>query len=143
MRISIVSFQKNRNPVLEAAEQEYVKRLSRHVEVEIHPVKRWDDRSGLPSRFLEAHRRIGLFVEGRRFTSEELARRLQELMNQGNAHLVLVVGAAEGMPERAAGQVEELWSLSPLTFSHQLSRLILLEALYRSFDLLHGGRYHK
>jgi len=64
-------------------------------------------------------------------------------MNQGNSHLILVIGGAEGMPRRVEEQVEERWSLSRLTFSHQLTRLILLEVLYRSFDILHQGRYHK
>ena len=143
MKISVVSFQKNRNARMEAAEAEYVKRLSRHAEVELQAVRNWDDDTGLPARLDRASRRIGLFVDGKMFTSEGLARRLQQLMNQGNSHLVLVIGAAEGMPRQAAESVEERWSLSRLTFGHQLSRLVLLEALYRSFDILHGGRYHK
>ena len=82
-------------------------------------------------------------MEGEPFTSEQLAQRLQRLMNQGHSHLVLVIGGAEGMPTGVASQLQEQWSLSPLTFSHQLARLLLLEALYRSFDILRGGRYHK
>lgn len=143
MKLSIVTFQKNRNAEIEAAEREYVKRLSRHAQVELCPVKSWDDRTELPSRLAKASRRIGLFLDGKTFSSEELAGRLQKLMNQGNSHLVLVIGAAEGMPKKVAAQVEERWSLSRLTFSHQLVRLLLLEALYRSFDILNGGRYHK
>jgi len=85
----------------------------------------------------------GLSAEGRRWDSEGLARRLQQMMNQGCSHLVLVIGGPDGLPARAAAQAQECWSLSPLTFSHQLARLLLLEVLYRSFDLLHGGRYHK
>jgi len=143
MKISIVSFQKKKNSDVEAAEKEYCKRLSRHVKVEFCPIKTWDDNFELPVRFAKAGRRIGLFVDGEAFSSEEMAKRLQGLMNRGNSHLVLVIGAAEGMPEKVAAQMQERWSLSRLTFSHQLVRLLLLEALYRSFDILHGGRYHK
>jgi 23S rRNA (pseudouridine1915-N3)-methyltransferase len=143
MKITIVCFQKRRHPELEAAGLEYLKRLSRHAEVAICPVKNWDDSTGLPDHCLGAGRRIGLYPAGETFTSEELARRLQRLMNQGHSHLVLVVGGAEGIPARTAAQVQERWSLSRLTFSHQLARLLLLEALYRSFDIIHGGQYHK
>jgi 23S rRNA (pseudouridine1915-N3)-methyltransferase len=143
VKISVVSYQKGRSPALETAEQEYVKRLSRHATVELCPVRRWDARTGVPARLLGAHRLVGLSVEGERFSSEGLARRLQALMSQGCSHLVLVVGGPEGIPAGAAAQIQEHWSLSPLTFSHPLARLLLLEALYRSFDLLHGGPYHK
>jgi 23S rRNA (pseudouridine1915-N3)-methyltransferase len=120
-----------------------VKRLSRHATVELCPIKNWKDDEGLPARFLKAGRIVGLFVEGRQRTSQELSQELQQWMNGGVSHLVLVIGAAEGMPRGVAGQIREKWSLSKLTFSHQLIRLLLLEALYRSFDMLHGGRYHK
>ena len=143
MKISIVSFQKNRNVVLESAEQEYIKRLSRHARIELHPVRNWDEKTGIPEKFLKASCIVGLFVEGELFSSEGLAQRLQKLMNQGLSHLVLVIGAAEGMPRRATEQIQVRWSLSRLTFSHQLARLLLLEVLYRAFDILRGGRYHK
>lgn len=84
-----------------------------------------------------------VYVEGEPFTSEQLAQRLQKLMNQGHSHLVLIIGGAEGIPAAVESQLQEQWSLSSLTFPHQLVRLLLLEALYRSFDILSGGRYHK
>ena len=140
MQISIVSYEKHRNSALEAAEQEYIKRLSRQARVALYPGKA---RGGLPDRLLKGTYVVGLYVEGESFTSEQLAQRLQRLMNQGRSHLVLVIGGAEGMPAGVESQIRERWSLSPLTFSHQLARLLLLEALYRSFDILSGGRYHK
>ena len=130
MQISVVSYEKHRNSALAAAEQEYIKRLSRQA------------RGGLPDRLLKGTY-VVLYVEGEPFTSEQLAQRLQRLMNQGHSHLVLVIGGAEGMPAGIETQIQERWSLSSLTFSHQLARLLLLEALYRSFDILSGGRYHK
>ena len=141
--MSIVAFEKRRNPLLAAAEQEYLKRLTRYAEVEELLIRKWDQSTGLSAPLLRNSYRVGLFVEAKRYSSEELAERLQQLMNQGSAHLVLVIGAADGMPPGTAAQLTERWSLSRLTFGHQLTRLILLEALYRSFDILHGGRYHK
>jgi len=143
MKISIVSFQKHRNVELEAAEQEYIKRLSLHAKVEVHALKNWDETAGLPEKFLKGTRIVGLFIDGKMSTSEQLAGQLQQWMNAGTSHIVLVIGAAEGMPAAMAGQMQERWSLSRLTFSHQLVRLLLLEVLYRSFDILQGGRYHK
>ena len=120
-----------------------MKRLSRHTTIELCPIKNWKDDDGLPARFLKAGRIVGLFVEVRQRNSQELSQQLQQWMNGGVSHLVLVIGAAEGMPSGVAEQIREKWSLSKLTFSHQLIRLLLLEALYRSFDMLHCGRYHK
>jgi 23S rRNA (pseudouridine1915-N3)-methyltransferase len=143
MRLTIVSFLNTRSADLAEAEAEYVRRLSRHAGVELLPVRSWNATSGLPARLLRGTWRIGLFVDGREHDSEGMARRLQQLMNQGHSHLVWVVGGAEGMPSPAALQVQERWSLSRLTLGHRLARLVLLEALYRSYDLLAGGPYHK
>ena len=143
MKISVVCYQKNRHPELEAGEGEYLKRMSRQANVEIHAIAKWKDGDGLPEKLVKGAYVVGLYVGGRQFSSEKMAAHLQGLMNQGRSHLVLVIGAAEGMPKGVEAQVQEKWSLSSLTFSHQLARLLVLEALYRSFDILAGGRYHK
>ncbi len=140
MQISIVSYEKHRNAALATAEQEYIKRLSRQARVALC---RGKARGDLPDQLLQGTYVVGLYAEGEPFTSEQLAQRLQRLMNQSRSHLVLVIGGAEGMPAGVKSHIQERWSLSPLTFSHQLARLLLLEALYRSFDILNGGRYHK
>lgn len=64
-------------------------------------------------------------------------------MNAGNLHLVLSIGGPEGMPIAVNAQLQERRSRSLHTFSHQLTRVVVMEVLYRSFDLLSGWRYHK
>jgi 23S rRNA (pseudouridine1915-N3)-methyltransferase len=143
VKISIVAFQKHKNSDYQAAEAEYIKRLSRFTQIDIREIKSWTQSAELPLDLSKSTFRIGLHVEGKQYESKELANHLQALMNTGNSHPVLVIGGPEGMPAGVESQLQERWSLSPLTFSHQLARVVLLEALYRSFDLLHGGRYHK
>ena len=104
------------------AEAEYIKRLSRFAQVDAHEIKSWRKSSQLPPALTKSTFRIGLFVDGKQHNSKALATRLQELMNTGNSHLVFVIGGPEGMPAAAEAQLQERWSLSSLTFSHQLVR---------------------
>jgi 23S rRNA (pseudouridine1915-N3)-methyltransferase len=144
MKLSIVSFLKHTRTGYEESEAEFSKRISPHAEVELVAVKKWNDDTGIPERLLKPGGMvIGLFVDGKQLTSPEMALRLQAMMNSGQSHPLFVIGGPEGMPRAATAQVTERWSLSALTFSHGLARLVLLEALYRAFDILHGGRYHK
>ncbi len=144
MKLSIVSFLNSAQTGFEEAEAEFCKRIRSHAQVELVAVKKWDDKTGIPQRLLKRGGKvIGLFVDGEKLSSPQMADRLQAMMNRGESDLVFVIGGPEGMPREAASQVRERWSLSTLTFSHALARLVLLEALYRSFDILHGGRYHK
>lgn len=94
MKISIVSYQKKRKAELQGAEGEYLKRLFRHVNLELHAIGKWKDADGLPDRLLRGAYVVGLYIGGKQFTSEKLAGHLQQLMNQGRSHLVLVIGAA-------------------------------------------------
>jgi 23S rRNA (pseudouridine1915-N3)-methyltransferase len=143
VKITIVSFQRQGSTDCDEAIADYVRRLQAHVELELHQIRKWSDDTGVPAKLLERSRVIGLYIEGKSFSSEGLAQRLQQLMNGGHSSLVFVIGAADGMPRLAAQQVQERWSLSSLTFPHQVTRLLVVEALYRSFDILHGGKYHK
>jgi len=142
MQVTIVSFVRGRSD-FEEAEAEFVRRMSAHTRVAHETVKSWSDTTTLP-RNLERGHVVGLCIDGKVFDSEGLADHIGRLQQQGRSHLVFVIGAADGMPAGVEKQLQERWSLSRLTFSHGLARLLLLEVLYRSFDLLHGGgRYHK
>lgn len=64
-------------------------------------------------------------------------------MAQLGLKIVFVIGGAEGLPAQIVKEAHFLWSLSPLTFTHQITRLILMEQLYRSMEIQRGSRYHK
>lgn len=74
--------------------------------------------------------------------SVAFADRLQTLMNRGVRRLVFVVGGAYGFSEAVYARADEQMSLSRLTFSHQMVRLIFVEQLYRAFTILGGEPYH-
>ncbi len=86
--------------------------------------------------------RIALCVEGKQFSSEELAEKLDgALAEQG--HLCLVIGSSHGLALEVKEACQFRLSVSKLTFPHQMMRVLLLEVLYRSFSILRGTKYHK
>ena len=143
IKIRLVSFQKHKNSHIEEIEKEYSKRLSRFAEVELISVKNWSEDKGLSEKICRNAHVVGLYIEGTQYTSPMFAKHLKNLINLGNSKFVFIIGSAEGIPRGIDSQVDEKWSISKLTFSHQLVRMLLLEALYRSFDILNGSRYHK
>ena len=86
---------------------------------------------------------LHLFDErGKAFTSKEFAMFLQKKMASGLKELVLVIGGPYGFSEQVYQQAASRISLSPMTFSHQLARLLCTEQLYRAFTILNGEPYH-
>lgn len=83
-----------------------------------------------------------LTPEGKLRDSEALARWLGERMDRGEG-LAFVLGSSHGFDPALKAEVREHMSLSPLTFPHELSRVMLLEQLYRAFTILRGKTYHK
>lgn len=83
-----------------------------------------------------------LDVEGRGFSSEEFASFLDKRGIYGTKGLVFVVGGAYGFSDSVYARASYKLSLSSLTFSHQLVRLIFLEQLYRAFTIIKGEPYH-
>jgi 23S rRNA (pseudouridine1915-N3)-methyltransferase len=75
-------------------------------------------------------------------TSEQLAQRIGRLRDASLA-LTLVIGGDEGLSPRVRDQARFIWSLSPLTLPHRLARVLVLEQLYRAFEILRGAPYHK
>src|SRR5690606_28386328 len=86
---------------------------------------------------------IALAIEGKMKTSEQLAADLDKLATYGKSNICFVIGGSLGLSEEVLQRANEQLSFSPLTFPHQLMRLILLEQLYRAFKINRGEPYHK
>ncbi|HSX10856.1 MAG TPA: 23S rRNA (pseudouridine(1915)-N(3))-methyltransferase RlmH [Chlamydiales bacterium] len=82
---------------------------------------------------------VALDPKGELLTSEEWSRKMIRL----GLRIVFVIGGAEGLPPEITKRAQFQWSLSPLTFTHQITRLILIEQLYRAMEIEQGSRYHK
>lgn len=86
--------------------------------------------------------KIALCVEGRQLSSEELAERLGDVSTT-HGEVCIVIGSSHGLDESVKRACDLRLSFSKLTFPHQLMRVILLEAIYRGFNILKGTHYHK
>src|SRR5262249_6765207 len=131
MRLRLLMLGKTRRPELRALVDDYVKRIARSWPVEVREVR--DVAAAL--RELDADRaRPALLLDagGRARDSQSLARWLGELRDRGAREIVFVCGDADGFPEALRERVAERLSLSPMTFSHELARVMLAEQLYRA-----------
>jgi 23S rRNA (pseudouridine1915-N3)-methyltransferase len=85
---------------------------------------------------------VALDEKGKAFTSEGLAGFLQDRAMDSTKNIVFLIGGAFGLDETIIKRSKLTWSLSTLTFPHQLVRLILAEQLYRACSILHNEKYH-
>ena len=85
---------------------------------------------------------IALCVEGKQLSSEELAEKLEQI-SETHSELCLVIGSSHGLSERVKSACRFRLSVSRLTLPHQMMRVLLLETVYRGFNILKGTKYHK
>jgi len=85
---------------------------------------------------------IILDADGKQYSSEQFAKKMSDLQLT-HSHWCFVIGGPEGIHPKLKSIAQEKWSLSPLTFTHPLVRLILLESLFRSWCILNNHPYHK
>lgn len=81
---------------------------------------------------------VALSEEGKEFTSVKFA----EVLGKFDRKVVFVIGGPYGLAPEIRAKADLLWSLSRLTFTHELARLLLFEQLFRAVNILHGGSYH-
>jgi 23S rRNA (pseudouridine1915-N3)-methyltransferase len=139
-KVKIFSIGKTKEPWLSLALEEYSKRLKPSLSIEWCLAKQDEQLALLLDK--EAHY-ICLDPQGKAFSSEAFSAFLHQKLLEGGSRLSFVIGGAEGLPEPIKRRAAALLSLSPLTFTHQLTRLILLEQLYRSLEIAKGSSYHK
>jgi len=85
---------------------------------------------------------VALDERGKGMTSEEVAGFLEQHMLAGTAELALVIGGAYGLSDTVRQRAQRVLSLSPMTLTHQMARLLLLEQLYRGLTILRNEPYH-
>lgn len=125
---------------LKDACKEYAKRLQAYCRPEILEAK--DDKA-LAGYIKDKDYTVALCIEGKELSSPELARLLDDLQNNGCSSIAFVIGGSDGLPESTKEMAQYRLSFSKMTFPHQLMRVILLEQLYRAFNINHNGKYHK
>lgn len=138
-KLRIVSVGKIKEEWLERALEEYIKRLTPVMQVECKWVK--DDVQLL--QFCEKEIPvIGLDPQGKMMNSEIFSQFLLKELQERGSRLTFVIGGPEGIPQQLKKQIP-LVSLSLMTFTHQITRLILIEQVYRAFEIHKGTSYHK
>ncbi len=97
----------------------------------------------LIQKYLGGGTTMALTDRGTQYDSPKFAKKIESLLSQCSGEIKFVIGGPYGLDASILKNVNETISLSALTFSHQIVRLILLEQLYRAFSILKGSDYHK
>ncbi len=86
---------------------------------------------------------IALCIEGKELDSPALAACMQKAAVEGKSHVTLLIGGSYGLSPAIKSRAQLRLSMSPMTFPHQLARVMVLEQIYRAFQIAGGGKYHK
>ncbi len=139
IKIKILSVGKTREKWLEEACEEYIKRLTATVRFEFLWAK---DTPQLIEWAKKESNHICLDPAGTLMDSIQLSHFLSQSWEERGSKISFIIGGAEGLPKEIK-QNATLISLSPLTFTHQITRLILIEQIYRATEIAKGTGYHK
>ncbi len=159
MNINIVCVGKIKEKYLKMGISEFTKRLSKYCKLNIVEVADEKTPDGVSEtvvdsiKLKEAQRMmpkikensfcIVLDINGERFDSESMAKKLDTLMVRGNSDFTFVIGGSLGVHENVLKRADMKLSFSDFTFPHQMMRLFLLEQIYRWFRINSGEPYHK
>ena len=91
----------------------------------------------------ERSKRIALCIEGKALSSEQLAEKVEAFCLAGSSSISFIIGSSFGLSDRVKQEADFRLSMSPMTFPHQLARVMLCEQIYRAFQISHNGKYHK
>lgn len=158
-RITLLCVGKLKEKFYAEAAAEYVKRLSRYCKLELVelPEERLPEdpspaqidaallkeAEAIRAKLPPSSTLAALCIEGRERSSEELARLMAVWASRGESRLVFLIGGSHGLHESIKAQAAEKLSMSPMTFPHHLARVMLLEQIYRAYQINAGTKYHK
>jgi len=156
LKLRIIVIDRTRSSFLKEGESFYLERLRRYVQVEWVEVKPAKIRKGRPEQEIlgtesDAIARkvaprdylVPLDRSGQQFDSEALTAWLESLSTRTQGWISFIIGGPLGLSKELLDRADKILSLSRLTLTHEMSRLLLLEQLYRAFTILRGEKYHK
>lgn len=159
MNVTVIALGKLKEKYLREAIDEYAKRISAYAKcdiIELNPVRLSDNPSpaeienALSKEAEEIKKKIpnnsyvfSLCIEGKAKSSEDFAKAIQNATLNGKSSIVFIIGSSFGLSPEIKTLSDFKLSFSPMTFPHQLMRVMLLEQVYRAFQINTNGKYHK
>jgi len=156
LKIKFIVVDKTRSSFLKEGEDYYLDRLKRYVHIEwieVRPVRitkgvRDEDIKNTEGRAILRKTGQGDYLavldrSGRQYSSEGLADLLQKLTVNIRGSVCFAIGGPLGLSGEILEKADSVIALSKMTFTHEMSRIILLEQAYRAFTIIHGEKYHK
>ena len=150
MRFRFLWVGKTKDKNWKALQEEYLKRLSHFVKCEVAEVR---DSSPHEGREIEGKRileflnpktfAVLLDIGGKTPSSHQLAGLIEKWQVAGTKEVTFIIGGANGVSEEIREKADYLLSLSFLTFTHDMARVVLLEQLYRGYSIINGFPYQK
>ncbi|MEN8258648.1 MAG: 23S rRNA (pseudouridine(1915)-N(3))-methyltransferase RlmH [Thermodesulfobacteriota bacterium] len=153
MHITILAPGKTKEMYIQQGVDDFLTRLNRYTKATLIEVKVKGRAAKSGDKDLEADSLLGrvpagsylvsLDPRGSSLSSEQLASNIRKLENQGTGVMTFVIGGPQGISEKVLNQSSLVLSLSKMTFTHDMARLLLVEQLYRAYSINAGSGYHK
>ena len=153
MRLRVIWTGKTRDAHLRALLDDYLKRLSHFARCEISELRESPgsekklgidkDSQRISDGLREGAVNVLLDPEGIEWSSEQLAKEIQRWQDGGIKEVTFIVGGPNGVSAKLSARASKRWSLSRLTLTHEMTRVLLLEQLYRAYTIIHGLPYQK
>ena len=152
MQIKLIVVGKTKEQFLESMMNDYIKRTQRFIEITVKVVKELNNNDSRLQKQQESENVLQkiessdyvvlLDETGKKFSSTGFAQKIKSWQDGNTKSVVFVIGGAYGFSDELYKRANEKMSLSKLTFSHQMVRVVFLEQLYRAYSILNNEPYH-
>ena len=141
------------------AATEYCKRLQRHCKLELLELPEYrlpdnpspaeiqkaleTEAAAIREKLPKGGALVAMCIEGKTCSSEALAQRMEDFAVSGKTQVTFLIGGSVGLDASLKAQADWKLSMSPMTFPHHMARIMLLEQIYRAYQIQQGTKYHK
>jgi 23S rRNA (pseudouridine1915-N3)-methyltransferase len=152
LKLQVLGIGKVREPYYRGAIEEYRQRISKHLDIRVleSAKERTGQAGDLEAAYLKIRREhmkadmpVALDRNGRSMSSEDFAAWLERAMIDGTTLVSFLIGGPHGLADAALRDSRMSLSLSVMTLSHQMARILLMEQIYRALSIIRGEPYHK